>query len=157
MDIQVSSNFERLLFELNHRDGGMTTEHLQRFRQTGTLSLEPDQFELVTSQFAGHRVDDDETIATMQRVHRTTGHLIDPHTAVGVAAAEARWQDRDVPMITLATAHPAKFPDAVERATGVRPALPAHLADLLERPERTGSVANDLAAVEALVSSLVGS
>ena len=156
MDIQVSSNFERLLFELNHRDGGMTTEQLQRFRTTGTLSLETDQFELVTSQFAGHRVDDDDTLATMARIHRTTGQLIDPHTAVGIAAAEARWQDRDVPMITLATAHPAKFPDAVEKATGVRPELPAHLADLLDRPERTRLVANDLTAVEALVGALVG-
>ncbi|MFM9226677.1 MAG: threonine synthase, partial [Actinomycetota bacterium] len=85
------------------------------------------------------------------RVHESTGMLLDPHTAVGVKAA--REHLGDLPMVTMATAHPAKFPDAVERATGVRPQLPTHLADLMDRPERTARVANDLASVEDFVAT----
>ncbi len=90
----------------------------------------------------------------MARVHAECGLLVDPHTAVGLGAAREHRGDPTVPMVTLATAHPAKFPDAVERATGVRPPLPAHLADLFERPERTSQLPNDLAAVQALVRSV---
>jgi threonine synthase len=151
MDIQVSSNFERLLFELNHRDGGLTAEQQQRFRAVGTLSVEPDQLDQL-GLFAGARCDDDETLATIAGTYADTGVLIDPHTAVGLYAARAAWHDSEVPIVVLATAHPAKFPDAVERATGVRPALPAHLADLLDRPERTVTLPNDLAAVQAFVA-----
>lgn len=153
MDIQVSSNFERLLFEMNHRDGGVTTEQLQRFRATGVMSIESDQFDAwVTPVFRGHRSDDDETIATMRRIFDDTGILIDPHTAVGVASTEA-CAEPGVPTITLATAHPAKFPDAVLRATGVEPPLPEFVADLYERPERMTDLPNDLAAVQAFVAS----
>jgi threonine synthase len=153
MDIQVSSNFERLLFELNHRDGGITAEQLQRFRVTGSMVVEPDQFETVTEVFDAARLDDDETVAVMAAVYAETGHLVDPHTAVGIGAARRSRGDPDVPMVTLATAHPAKFPDAVERATGVRPPLPEHLADLLDRPERTTELPNDLAAVESFIAA----
>jgi threonine synthase len=156
MDIQVSSNVERLLFELNHRDGGMTTEQLSRFRHSGTLTVEPDQLDHLRALFAGARLDDDATIAVMADTYRASGMVIDPHTAVGLGAARACRVDHDVPMVTLATAHPAKFPDAVERAIGLRPALPDHLADLLERPEHFERVAADLADVEALVDRLVG-
>ena len=153
MDIQVSSNFERLLFEMNGRDGGLTAEQLARFRATGRLLVEPDQHaRFVTGSFRAARCTDDETIAEIARVHADTGLLIDPHTATGTAAARAI--DGDHPVITLATAHPAKFPDAVERATGVRPSLPDHLADLFERPERTLHLANDLAAVQRFVRSV---
>jgi threonine synthase len=155
MDIQVSSNVERLLFELNGRDGGLTAEQMRRFRATGSLGLEPDQYARLTARFSGARIDDAATLATIASVHAESGILLDPHTAVGVAAAEARWTDRSVPMVCLATAHPAKFPDAVERATGVRPELPAHLADLFERPERTSVLPNDLTAVEAFVAAAV--
>ena len=93
----------------------------------------------------------DETLATIARVRDATGELIDPHTAVGVAAMRAADLPRHVPRIALATAHPAKFPDAVERATGVRPGLPPHMADLFDRPERVTRVPNDLAALQALV------
>ena len=151
MDIQVSSNFERLLFELNHRDGGMTAEQLHRFRASGALAVEADQFDQLTAIFAGERCDDDQTIAIMKDTYERSGVLLDPHTAVGLHAALAVDRNRDVPMIVLGTAHPAKFPDAVEQATGVRPPLPAHLADLLDRPERTETLPNDLAAVEAFV------
>ncbi|MGE0880638.1 MAG: threonine synthase [Acidimicrobiia bacterium] len=155
MDIQVSSNFERLLFEVNGRDGGLTAEQMHVFRSSGRLPVEAAEHEAITTMFRGARVDDDATLAVIRDVHRRSGQLIDPHTAVGVGAAHARRGDRDVPMIVLSTAHPAKFPDAVERATGMRPPLPEFLGDLFDRPERTGLVANDLAAVEAMVESLV--
>jgi threonine synthase len=157
MDIQVSSNFERLLFEMNGRDGGLTAEQLARFRATGRLQVEDDQRrQYVTGTFRAASFDDAATLAEIRRVHRETGIFVDPHTATGTAAAArfAAAHDVDRPIVTTATAHPAKFPDAVEQATGVRPPLPEHLADLLGRPERTQVVANDLAAVQALVESL---
>ena len=153
MDIQVSSNFERLLFEMNGRDGGLTAEQLRVFRDKGTLSVEPDQYERwIAPTFRASRASDHDTLTTIRSVHESTGMLIDPHTAVGVKAAREH-AESGIPMVTLATAHPAKFPDAVERATGVRPPLPAHLADLYDLPERTVDLANDLAAVEAFVES----
>jgi threonine synthase len=157
MDIQVSSNFERLLFEMNGRDGGLTAEQLQRFRHTGSLQVEPDQVaQWITPTFRAAKVDDAATLAEIRRVYAASGQLIDPHTAAGTAAVRALGAHLDpAPVITLATAHPAKFPDAVFEATGVHPPLPAHLADLLERPERTQRVANDLAAVEAFVARAV--
>ena len=144
MDIQVSSNFERLLFEMNGRDGGMTAEQLQRFRATGTLSVEDDQrAEWLDGRFLGARVDDVGTLDVIGRTYAATGMLVDPHTAVGLGAVEALRATGEIagPVVTLATAHPAKFPDAVERATGVRPPLPAHLADLFDRPEHTDGAA----------------
>lgn len=154
MDIQVSSNFERLLFAMNDRDGGATAQQLTRFRSTGHLVLEPDQFSnWITPTFRAGRCDDSQTLATIASVHASTGMLIDPHTAVGVAVARQLIEE-GTPMVTLATAHPAKFPDAVERATGVRPQLPEHLADLMSRPERTTVLPNDLLTIESYVDSL---
>ena len=153
MDIQVSSNFERLLFEMNGRDGGMTAAQLQRFRERGVLSVEQDQYEQwIAPTFRASRANDHDTLATIRSVYEETGMLIDPHTAVGVKAAREQAEE-DVTMLTLATAHPAKFPDAVERATGIRPELPEHLSDLLSKPERTNDLPNDLATVEAFVAS----
>ena len=153
MDIQVSSNFERLLFEMNGRDGGMTSAQLQRFRDRGLLNIEPDQYEQwIAPTFRAARANDHDTLSTIRSVYEETGMLIDPHTAVGVKAARDLAED-GVTMLTLATAHPAKFPDAVERATGVRPELPEHLADLFSKPERTNDLPNDLAAVEAFVAN----
>jgi threonine synthase len=156
MDIQVSSNVERLLFELNHRDGGMTAEQMHRFREVGSLILEPDQYAALLERFDGARVDDEATLAVIKEVHEESGLLVDPHTAVGIAAARAVARG-GAPMVVLSTAHPAKFPDAVEQATGVRPRLPAHLADLLDRPERTAVLPNDLGAVQAYVTSVAAS
>ena len=154
MDIQVSSNFERLLFEMNGRDGAMTREQLTRFRDKGTMSVEADQYDTwIAPTFRAGRASDHDTLATIRSVHEATGMQIDPHTAVGVKAARENMRD-GVPMVTMATAHPAKFPDAVERATGVRPQLPEHLADLLTRPERTTTLPNDLAAVQKFVASV---
>jgi threonine synthase len=153
MDIQISSNFERLLFDMNNRDGGATTEQLNRFRQTGKLSVEPDQFaKWIAPTFRAHRANDAETLAVMKRIYGDSGMLVDPHTAVGIASAEACAQP-GVPTITLATAHPAKFPDAVKKATGVHPALPDHVADLFDREERIVNLPNDLQAIEAFVAS----
>jgi threonine synthase len=156
MDIQVSSNFERLLFEMNDRDGGMTTEQLQRFRATGRLQVEEDQRAsfLEGSFFAG-RVDDDATLDVIARTYRDAEMLVDPHTAVAIGTAQslASCVGTEGRIVTLATAHPAKFPDAVEKATGVRPELPPHLADLFDRPERIVELPNDLAAVQRFVAA----
>ena len=153
MDIQISSNFERLLFDMNNRDGGATTEQLNQFRQQGKLSVVPDQFaKWIAPTFRAHRANDAETLAVMKRIYGESGMLVDPHTAVGIASAEA-CAEPGVPTITLATAHPAKFPDAVKKATGVHPALPDHVADLFDRKERIVNLPNDLQAIEAFVAS----
>jgi len=154
MDIQVSSNFERLLWEINGRNGALTAEQLATFRSSGELRVSDEEFERwITPVFRAARFDDEQTMATIADVHGATGMLIDPHTAVGVAAGRAR-RHLGVPVVTLATAHPAKFPDAVERATGVRPALPPALGDLFERPERIERLPNDLVAVQDFVRSV---
>jgi len=156
MDIQVSSNFERLLFEINGRDGGLTTEQLQRFRSTGSLSIEPDQRrQFVEGVFVAGRIDDAETIDEIRRVHASTGMLVDPHTAVGLGVVERVRSSLWGPVVTMATAHPAKFPDAVERAVGIRPPLPAQLADLMDRPEFVTELPNDLGAVQKFVEASV--
>jgi threonine synthase len=157
MDIQVSSNFERLLFEMNGRDGETTTEQLDRFRSVGRLDIEDDQrVEFIEGTFRAAAFDDDATLAEISRMQAETGMILDPHTATATAAARLFGGPNgpSAPMITLATAHPAKFPDAVEQATGTRPELPPHLADLFDREERTQTVANDLAAVQSLVEQL---
>jgi threonine synthase len=120
------------------------------FRRTGRLVLGDLRWGRARALFEGYRVGDDETLAIMRAVYWATGELVDPHTAIGIAAG---WDKKagEVPLVALATAHPAKFPDAVERATGVRPPLPAPLADLLSRPERYDVLPNDLAAVQAHV------
>jgi threonine synthase len=157
MDIQVSSNFERLLFEMNSRDGGITAEQLQRFRHSGSLKVEPDQMATwISPVFRAAKVDDASIVHEIRRVYESSGQFIDPHTATGTAAVRSLGAHLDGrPVVTLATAHPAKFPDAVFAATGVRPPLPAHLADLLDRTERTNLVANDLAAVQTFVERAV--
>jgi threonine synthase len=154
MDIQVSSNFERMLWVMNHRNGARTGEQLHRFRETGRLAIDPDVWRRwIGEAFRAARATDEETLDEIRRVHAATGLLVDPHTATGTRAA--RLLAGEHPVVTMATAHPAKFPDAVERATGIRPALPAHLADLFERPERTEKVPHDLAVVEDLVAHAV--
>ena len=155
MDIQVSSNFERLLFELAGRDGAATAAQLERFRATGSVDLTRPQRDGIAAHFAAARCDDDTTLATIAEMHERHGMLVDPHTAVGIAAARAVPAPPGTPTIVLATAHPAKFPDAVERAAGVRPGLPDRLADLFERTERCTTLPNDLDAVERFVSAAV--
>jgi threonine synthase len=149
MDIQVSSNFERLLFELKERDGAAVRDAIARFRKTGILPRCDAEWHAARSMFSAHRIDDTQTMQIISDTYARSGVLIDPHTAVAVGAARAApAATKDAaPMIALACAHPAKFPDAVARATGVRPALPPALADLFERPERVVVLPNDQGAV----------
>ena len=155
MDIQVSSNFERLLFELYGRDGARVAETLTKFRETGRFDVSDDVLAAATRSFDGARFDDDQTRELIGEVHAATGMLLDPHTAVGLAAARAQRRDADIPMIVLATAHPAKFPDAVEAAANVHPALPPHLANLMKRDERINVLADDLDALKAFIEARV--
>ncbi len=155
MDIQVSSNAERLLFDLFGRDGARLTRAMQQFRQSGELTLDAAQHKRLTGVFAGRRLDDEETLAAMKALHAETGHMIDPHSAIGLAASRAVNLDPDVAVVALGTAHPAKFPDAVEKATGQRPPLPPALADLYNRPERFTVLANDLSALKTHIRGQV--
>jgi threonine synthase len=151
MDIQVSSNFERYLFDLFAEDSAEVTARMGAFRQSGQFSVDAGRMAGVRAVFDGYRLDDQGTREVIARLFQETGELIDPHSAIGVAAGRACRRDPAVPMVALATAHPAKFPAAVEGATGVRPALPARLADLFTRPERYDVLPNDLGAVKAYV------
>ena len=149
MDIQVSSNLERLVYELLDRDGDATGELLREFRATGQVGAPRPE------GWWGARLTDDEVLAVIAGHHERTGMLLDPHTAIGVGAVDRAQGLPDAPVVCLATAHPAKFPDAVEQATGIRPPLPPALADLLDRPERYGHLPATLAAVEDAVRKCV--
>jgi threonine synthase len=149
MDIQVSSNFERLLFDLSGRDAPALAAAMAEFEATKTLAL-PQAWLAKADLFSSARVDADEMADTMRWALAHTGELLDPHTAIGLAAA--RRDDGSAPMVTLATAHPAKFPAAVQAAAGVHPDLPARLADLMERPERYDIAPAQLQAIEAYVA-----
>ena len=152
IDIQVSSNFERLLFDLYERDGAKVAALMAAIESDGGFTVEAGRIEAARELFSARRFDDDATLAVIGEIHRDCGMLIDPHTAIGIAAGRAKRGDRRTPMVALATAHPAKFADAVERATGIRPALPERLADLDHRPERVTSLPNSLAAVQAFIA-----
>ncbi len=149
MDIQVSSNFERVLFDAYGRDGSAVTQLMDELKGQGGFTLSQGALQQLRETFASGRASEAETSATIASVYAKTGGILCPHSAVGVKVA--REQEVRTPMITLATAHPAKFPDAVEAATGIRPPLPNRMADLYERAERVTQVANDLAALEDLV------
>jgi threonine synthase len=153
MDIQISSNFERLLFELKGRDGAAVGEAMAAFRSVGVLPEDDQAWRAARRLFSAHRIDDDQTMQTIAQTHARSGILIDPHTAIAVAAARAELAAHaaDAPMVALGCAHPAKFPDAVERATGVRPALPPPLDDLLERRERIAILPKEVGAVTRFI------
>ena len=155
MDIQVSSNFERLLFDLLDRDGAAVAKTMQDFRASGRFTLEPARHARALSLFEAGRLDDAGTLEEMRRVRRETGLTIDPHTAVGVAVAREKAARLGMPTVVLATAHPAKFPDAVEQAPGQRPALPDRLADLYRRPERMEGLANEAEALKRLIRARI--
>jgi threonine synthase len=152
MDIQVSSNFERLLFDAYGRDAAEVRRLMAHLAQAGSFTIGDRPLAAIRSEFGAEAVSEEETGAEIARTWKTAGYLTDPHTAVALAAAR-RVQSADpaVPMIALSTAHPAKFPDAVERASGVRPPLPEHLADLYDRREHFTVVANDASAIEAFI------
>ncbi len=149
MDIEVASNFERALFDAYGRDGGAVGRAMGELRATGGFAVGQGALGTLRDSFASGMATEAETSATIARVHREAGETVCPHTAVGVTVAERNLSD--TPMVTLATAHPAKFPDAVEAATGQRPALPRRLADLFDRPERLTRVPNDLGTIQSLI------
>lgn len=152
MDIQVSSNFERLLFDAVGRDPAAVRAAMASLGQSGAFTLPPAALNAIRGEFDAGRADEDEVAQTIRRVLEASGYLLDTHTAVAYAVAEKAERDPSVPQVVLSTAHPAKFPDAVEAASGVRLGLPAHLSDLLERPERLTRLPNDVAAIEAFVA-----
>jgi threonine synthase len=151
MDIQVSSNFERLLFEATGRDGGQVRALMANLAQSGRFSLSSRALSVIRSLFAADRADEQETAATIRTTLRETSRLVDPHTAVGLAVAEKHTGDPAMPMIVLGTAHPAKFPEAVEAACGQRAALPDWLSDLPKRQERVTPMPVDQGAIERFI------
>lgn len=155
MDIEVSSNFERALFDAYDRDGNAIGLLMEELGQGG-FTVSQGALERLREHFDSGRASEEETLATIQSARASMGELLCPHSAVGVKVAEEQ-RDPDTPMITLATAHPAKFPDAVEKASGVRPGLPQRMADLYERPERVTRVPNDLDALETHIREKIAS
>jgi threonine synthase len=151
MDIQVSSNFERLLFEALGRDAAGLKRLMDGLQQSGSFSVPANALAIVRASFAAGRADEVQTSATIARVLKESGYLLDPHTAVGIAVGEGLDLGA-APIVTLATAHPAKFPAAVKAATGIEPPLPAWLSDLHERAERYDVQANDQAAIERYIA-----
>ena len=154
MDIGVSSNFERLLFELLGRDAAACARIMTGFRATGRMAVPEAAWQEARALFSGTTLDDDATRAEIRSLHQTTGYFADPHSAIGIAAAR-HGAIPGIPTIAMATAHPAKFPEAMLQATGIRPELPPHLADLYEREERYRLVPNELDAVEAAVRAAI--
>jgi threonine synthase len=151
MDIQVASNFERLLLELEGGDATRTRGRLQAFQQSGGFAVADPSLHELRRLFAGGSADEASVAATIAATLAATGALVDPHTAVGLAVAARHRPPPGTPLVTLATAHPAKFPDAVAAACGVRPALPDRFAELMKQPERVVTLPNHLAAIRAAI------
>jgi threonine synthase len=151
MDIQVSSNFERLLFDLHGRDGAALAATMRTFESTGRMQLTDAQRAEASALFRAERVDEADMMGALQWAHSACGQLIDPHTAIGLAAARRAETGIEGPIVTLATAHPAKFPDAVERASGVRPGLPRRVAHLFDRAERYDRLPAEAQALKAYI------
>ena len=157
MDIQVSSNFERLLFEANGRDAAALAAQMDGFANSKSLALDPKQREGIDARFIAERATPEQTLEAMRWAYESCGEVIDPHTAVGLHAARsliiADELDPFVPVVTLATAHPAKFPDAVEQAIGLRPDLPTRVEKIMEREERFETLPADYEAVRDYISA----
>lgn len=151
MDIQVSSNFERLLFDLYDHNGTKIAEMMNSFRANKKLSLAPLPLSCLRTEFSAASASDEETKTTIKTCYTTTGELLDPHTAVGLCAGNKARKDTQTPLVVLATAHPAKFPDAVKSASGIHPTLPSHLADLFSRKEKFTRLPNNAEAVKKLI------
>lgn len=152
MDIQISSNFERLLFELTNRDPSALKKMLFDFQEKGTFSVSSSMLNQARETFVAHRCNDDETLSAIKRAHQDYGYLLDPHTAVGFHAYEALKNELEGPVVLLGCAHPAKFPDAVKKATCIHPALPQSLTDLYERRERFTVIPNSAETVANFIS-----
>ena len=152
MDIQVSSNFERLLFDCGGRDGAAMADQMATFEQARAMQLSNAQRHGAADHFVSARCDPDEMLTTMREAHTQSGQVLDPHTAIGYFAARHIDGDPKVPMVTLATAHPAKFSDAVERATGLRPSLPSRVGDLFAREEACSQLPGEYDAVAQFIA-----
>jgi threonine synthase len=153
MDIQVSSNFERLLFEVHGRDPHAVRRMMASLAQSGAFSIADREMEQIRHEFSSGATDEAETAATIRATLAETGELLDPHTAVGYAVAR-KAPASPSPMVTLATAHPAKFPDSVEKASGIRPGLPQRLGHLMAGKERYTVLPNDVGHVRDFILSL---
>ena len=155
MDIQVSSNFERLLFEVLGRDADLCAEKMNAFATTGNFDVSIEQLETAKETFVAYRVDDAQTTSKIKSLYDYHGIIFDPHSAVGLHAAASARDDKivptDIPIISLACAHPAKFPDAVEKAIGIRPDLPEHLRDLMDRKETKTEIDGTVEATQKLI------
>jgi threonine synthase len=152
MDIQVSSNFERLLFEAHGRDAAAVRRLMSNLAQSRAFTIMEEPLGCIREEFDSQTVDEASVTDEIGATWREAGYLIDPHTAIGVRAARSLLAEQpETPVVALATAHPAKFPEAVERATGRHPALPAHLADLMDRRERVTVLPNDQPAIERFI------
>ena len=154
MDIMVSSNFERMLFDVYGRNGEEINDLMARFSKE-SVELDPARWEKVRELFDSYAVDDETTCDVIKQVYAETEYLLDPHTAIGVKAARECNRDASVPMITLSTAHPVKFPEPVVKAGLESPQLPEHMKDLFEREEKLEVLDNDLATVQQFVASHV--
>jgi threonine synthase len=154
MDIQISSNFERYLFEAAGRDAALIRKWMQALGKTRRFDLGPLK-DVLEKDFAASAASEEDVANAIRRLQAECGYLVDPHTACGLVAAERRLESGDgIPQVVLSTAHPAKFPDAIAAITGARPALPERLADLLTAPERFTSIGNDLGEAERHVEAL---
>jgi threonine synthase len=153
MDIQVSSNFERLLFEASGNDPANVRRMMESLKQSGAFTLPAPVLNRIRAEFRAHRAGEDEIADIIRQILRDSAYLLEPHTATGVIAAEKAGLDASIPMVILATAAPQKFPDAIEAITGQHPALPERLRHLMTEPERMIPVPNDLSAIQALIQS----
>jgi threonine synthase len=151
MDIQISSNFERLLFEVQGRDASAVRRQMDQLKQSGAFEVDKDVLADIRAEFDAARADNTETATTIANTLKMSGYLLDPHTAVAVCAGSKVGLDGKTPRVFLGTAHPAKFPDAVEAATGHRPMVPEHMTDMFSKNERFKVLPNDLGAVQAYV------
>lgn len=151
MDIQISSNFERYLCDLLGRDTASIAKLMEAYKTQGTFTISDEYMSQARKEFDAHRCDDEQTKQMMSICYQETGYMLDPHTAVGLCAGMQVREDPSIPLVALACAHPAKFPDAVESAIGIRPELPPHLSDLYDRKEHVTSLTNDLGTVQDFV------
>ena len=152
MDIQISSNFERLLYDYYKQDGIAVAKVMERFRQEGTANFGKGRWKAISRLFEGHRVEDKAIKEAILRVYQNTGEILDPHTAVGVVASQNSVTKKNNLVVSLATAHPAKFPDAIHEATGIHPALPPHLNDLFQRKESYLTLPNNFESVREFIA-----
>ena len=151
MDIQISSNFERYLFEASGRDAAAIAELMERFKRDGSFTVDPDLFSRIKGEFSAYRLDDAQTRSEIARVYRETGEIVDPHSVIGIAAARACSSDPSVPVVCMGTADPAKFAEAVEPAIGVPVPFPSRLEKVLEAKEHFDVLDNDLAGLQAYI------